>query len=253
MTDNSFSPNAWQEAVIERIVVETPTVKSFVLRPKFLPDFLPGQHIDVKLTAPDGYEAHRSYSVASAPEKSGTIQLAIEELPSGEVSPYFHEVAEVGDVVEIRGPFTTHFVWRPARDGVTLLAGGGSGVAPLMSMVRHRAQVVDAPPMTLLYSARSWADVIFREELLQHERDQKGLRLIFCITRDANNPPAGHVNAFNRRIDAAIVDSVVEGMCTRPDSCFVCGGNGFVGTVADALVAIGVPAGDVRTERYGGS
>ncbi|MEO7998321.1 MAG: ferredoxin reductase [Gemmatimonadaceae bacterium] len=245
-------PNAWQEATIEQIDVATPTVKTFVLRPKVWPPFLPGQHIDVRLTAPDGYEAHRSYSISSAPDTSGTLQLAIEELSSGEVSPYFHEVAQTGDAVEIRGPFTTHFVWRPAANGMVLLVGGGSGVAPLMSMVRHRARMVDAPPMTLLYSARSWDDVIFREELLMHEKQQPGLRVLFCITRDTVNAPVGRAADFMRRIDANIVRDVVSMMRAKPDTCFVCGNNSFVGTVADALVEIGVAAHDVKTERYGG-
>ncbi|MEO7362390.1 MAG: FAD-binding oxidoreductase [Gemmatimonadaceae bacterium] len=273
----SISPNDWQEAIIEQIEVATPTVKTFVLRPKVLHAFLPGQHIDVRLTAPDGYEAHRSYSVSSAPDSTDTLQLAIEELQSGEVSPYFHEVAVVGDAVEIRGPFTTHFVWRPTANGNVLLVGGGSGVAPLMSMVRHRTRTAaahaaaahsadvhsadmmlanthssDAPPMTLLYSARSWGDVIFRDELLMHEQQQSGLRVLFCITRDASNAPPARATDFTRRIDADLVRDVVALMGAKPDTCFVCGNNSFVGTVADALVDIGVAADHVKTERYGG-
>lgn len=246
-------PNAWQEATIEQIAIATPTVKTFVLRPKTWPPFLPGQHIDVRLTAPDGYEAHRSYSISSAPDDSGTLQLAIEELNSGEVSPYFHEVAQSGDSIEIRGPFTTHFVWRPAANGTVLLVGGGSGVAPLMSMVRHRARMTGAPPMTLLYSARSWDDVIFRDELLMHEKQQPGLRVLFCITRDTAGAPVARIADFMRRIDAEIVRDVVAMIGAKPDTCFVCGNNSFVGTVADALVDIGVAPHDVKTERYGGS
>lgn len=250
---SAHSPNDWQEAIIERIDVATPTVKTFVLRPRFWSAFLPGQHIDVRLTAPDGYEAHRSYSISSAPDTSGTLELAIEELRSGEVSPYFHEVAMVGDTIEIRGPFTTHFVWRPNANGNVLLVGGGSGVAPLMSMVRHRARLSNAPPMTLLYSARSWSDVIFREELLRHEREQAGLRVLFAITRDTSNAPVARVADFDRRIDLDIVRAVVRTMGVMPDTSFVCGNNSFVGTVADALVELGVASHDVKTERYGGS
>ncbi|MEP6833720.1 MAG: ferredoxin reductase [Gemmatimonas sp.] len=253
MTEGASSLNVWQDAVIEQIEFATPSVKTFVLRPTVLHPFLPGQHIDVRLTAPDGYEAQRSYSVASAPDSSGTIQLAIEVLKRGEVSPYFHEVAIVGDVIEVRGPFTTHFVWRPESDGAVLLIGGGSGVAPLMSMVRHRARVVDAPSMTLLYSARSWDEVIFREELLQHEQQQSGLRVLFCITRDISNAPPTRAADYVRRIDGAIVRDVIGTMPHNPPTCFVCGNNGFVGTVADALVDGGIPAHDVKTERYGGS
>ena len=250
-TEN-ITPNDWQEAIIEKIEVATPTVKTFVLRPEVLHTFLPGQHIDVRLTAPDGYEAHRSYSVSSAPDTSGTLELAIEELQRGEVSPYFHEVAVVGDAIEIRGPFTTHFVWRPAANGTVLLVGGGSGVAPLMSMVRHRARVADAPPMTLLYSARSWEDVIFRDELLMREKKQTGLRVLFCITRDLSGRPVGRVANYTRRIDEEIMRDVVTKIGGIPNTAFVCGNNSFVGTVADALVNIGVPAQQVKTERYGG-
>lgn len=254
MTENApvVTPNDWQEAVIEKIEVATPTVKTFVLRPTVMHAFLPGQHVDVRLTAPDGYEAHRSYSVASAPDSSGTIELAIEELQTGEVSPYFHEIAVVGDTVEIRGPFAKHFVWRPTVNGNVLLVGGGSGVAPLMSMVRHRARVADAPPMTLLYSARSWDDVIFRDELLSHEERQTGLRIFFCITRDLTGRPTGRMADYTRRIDEAMVRDVVRRIGGAPDTCFVCGNNGFVGTVADALVEIGIAADAVKTERYGG-
>jgi ferredoxin-NADP reductase len=134
-----------------------------------------------------------------------------------------------------------------------LLVGGGSGVAPLMSMVRHRAGVAEAPPMTLLYSARSWNDVIFREELLRHEREQAGLRVLFVITRDAASAPAERVADFTQRIDLDIVRAVVTKMGASPETCFVCGNNSFVGAVADALVELGVAAQDVKTERYGGS
>ena len=246
------SRNLWQDATIERIEVATPRVKTFVLRPETIHPHLPGQHIDVRLTAPDGYEAHRSYSIASAPDDSGTFQLAIEVLQRGEVSPYFHAVAQTGDTIAVRGPFTTHFVWRPATDGAVLLVGGGSGVAPLMSMVRHRARVIDAPAMTLLYSARSWEDVIFRDELLLAERQQSGLRVFFCITRDVANAPPSRVADFTRRIDHLIIRAVMDAMPLKPATCFVCGNNSFVGAVADALVDVGMPAHEVKTERYGG-
>ena len=175
--------HAWQDAAIERITVETPTVKTFALRPARATTFLAGQHVDVRLTAPDGYAAVRSYSITSAPDHTDTIEIAVERLRDGEVSPYFHDIAEVGDTIEIRGPFTHHFVWHPAKDGAALLVGGGSGVAPLMSMIRHRANVTGAAPATLLYSARTWNDVIFREELLRHETLQPDLQLRFAVTR----------------------------------------------------------------------
>lgn len=254
MTDDTahISNKDWQDAFIERIDVQTPTVKSFVLRPRAPQPFLAGQHVDVRLTAPDGYEAHRSYSIASSPTLDGVIELAIEELRDGEVSPYFHDIARVGDVVEVRGPFTTHFAWRPEEHGRVLLVGGGSGVAPLMSMLRQRAELNDAPPMTLVYSARSWSDVIFRDELLRHERDQAGFRLFFVITRDAASPPLTRAADFVKRLDAAAMGQVLASTNEAPDTCFVCGNNSFVGAAASAMIQVGVSSNIIRTERYGG-
>lgn len=251
MTDATTTNHDWQEATIERITVETPTVKSFVLRPRVFQSFFAGQHVDIRLTAPDGYEAHRSYSICSSPHSVGTIELAIEELPTGEVSPYFHEVAQVGDVVEMRGPFTTHFLWNPLTSGDVLLVGGGSGVAPLMSMVRERGYLNNAPRMTLVYSARSWRDVIFLHELLEHERKQRGFRLYFCITRDTSSPPDERSADFVKRLDAVSVRKVLDDLQTLPQTSFVCGNNSFVGSVADALVLSGLSASTIRTERYG--
>ena len=245
------SPSEWQVATIESIVVQTPTVKSFVLRPRHWPHFLAGQHLDVRLTALDGYEAHRSYSITSSPETIGTVELAIERLNDGEVSPYFHDVAIVGDAVEVRGPFTEHFVWHEHQDGATLLVGGGAGVAPLMSMLRHRASLTGTPPMTLVYSARTWADVIFRDELLRHETQQTNLKLCFVLTRDAKTNAPSRPADFDRRIDASILRTITHAWPRPPDTCFVCGNNNFVGTVADALVAMNIPAHAIKTERYG--
>jgi ferredoxin-NADP reductase len=238
----------WQAARIESITVQTPTVKSFVFRPVSWPPFLPGQHVDVRLLAPDGYEARRSYSITSAPG-GATFELAIEKLDDGEVSPFFHDVARTGDDIDVGGPFTEHFVWRPARDGATLLVGGGSGVAPFMSMVRHRDTLTDAPPMTLVYSARTAADVMFRDELYALEESQRDLQLILVLTRHAavaDRPPN-----YVRRIDAPMLADVIAAVPLPPQSVFVCGNNGFVGTVADALVSLGIAAARIRTERYG--
>ncbi|MEP6766951.1 MAG: ferredoxin reductase [Gemmatimonadaceae bacterium] len=246
-----FSHNEWQEATIESIVVQTPTVKSFLLRPKHWPHFIAGQHIDVRLTAPDGYEAHRSYSISSSPDTVGTIELAIERLTDGEVSPYFHDVAIVGDTVDVRGPFTEHFIWRENHDGQTLLVGGGSGIAPLVSMLRHRATIAKAPAMSIVYSARSWSDVIFRDELLSHEKQQSGLKMFFVLTRDATAGAVVRNADFNRRVDNEILTSILGAIGYKPDTCFVCGNNNFVGTVADVLVAMKIPAESIKTERYG--
>lgn len=236
----------WQDATIESIASFTPSIRRVVLRPASWRPFLPGQHIDLRLTAPDGYQARRSYSITSSPESVGTFEIAIERLPNGEVSPYFHEVAEVGDTIEISGPFTEHFVWRSTEPGALLLVGGGSGVAPLLSMLRHRAFVANASPMTLLYSARTWDDLIVRDELITHEATQKDLRVVFCLTRDHARRAAD----FSRRIDGEILRTVLTP--TAPTLTFVCGNNGFVGAVADALIELGVDAATIRTERYGG-
>jgi len=274
------SREAWREAVIESITQETPTVRSFRLRPRVWRPFLAGQHVDVRLTAPDGYTAQRSYSVTSSPDDAGVLELAIERLDDGEVSPYFHEVAQAGDVIEVRGPFATHFAWRPEPDEPVLLVAGGSGVAPFMSMVRHRARLPVAPPMTLVYSARTWDDVIYREELLRHERRQDGLSVIVCLTRPAPGvtdaagvplePGEGAVTVpggpgegwgapairradFGRRVDRAILAEAVDRLCAPLRLAFVCGRNSFVDTVSTELLALDVAPDDIRTERYGGS
>ena len=169
MTDGARAgPPTWQEATIVTISSFTTAIRRVVLQPHSWRRFLPGQHIDLRLTAPDGYQARRSYSITSAPETEGTFEIAIERLSDGKVSPYFHEVAEVGDTIEISGPFVEYFVWRSEHPGAVLLIGGGSGVAPLL----------------LLYSARTWDDVIVREELTAHESMQNSLRVVFCLTRD---------------------------------------------------------------------
>lgn len=230
--------DGWQDAVIEQIVRETPTVKSFLLRPRVWVPFLPGQHVDVRLTAPDGYQARRSYSIASAPENTGVFQLVVEELDNGEVSPFFHEIAQPGDVIEVLRAGAEHFVWRPAAGEVVLLVGGGSGVAPLMSMLRHRRHVPDAGPMLLLYSARTWDDVIFRDELLALEREQEGLYFVMCLTRATPQ----RWSDFGRRIDAGVIAEVLGMLPGAPGQTFVCGANRFVGPVADLLLARGLPA-----------
>ncbi len=156
---------SWQQATLEQIVVETHRVKSFTLRLPKWARYKPGQHVDVRLTAPDGYQAQRSYSIASAPENEGVIALSIELIADGEVSPFFHEIVQLGDEIEVRGPIGGPFTWTPALGGPLLLVGGGSGVVPLMSMLRHRANVAPEVPALLLYSSRSVDEVIYREQL----------------------------------------------------------------------------------------
>lgn len=239
----------WQPAIVSAINRLTPRVVSITLRPERWRPFLAGQHVEVRLTADDGYRAQRSYSVASSPNATEVLELVVERLDDGEVSPYFHDGVSPGDAIEIRGPFAEHFVWRPETRGAVLLAAGGSGVAPFLSMVRLRASVSNPPDMLLLYSARSWSDVIMRDELLTHERSQAGLHIIFCLTRVVAHRPQD----FAHRVNPAIVAACLSRLRSAPEATFVCGANAFVGTVADLLIDAGTPRETIRTERYGGS
>src|SRR3954451_404339 len=172
------APGRWQIATVEQIRVETPRAKTFRLRlPMWMPH-LPGQHYDVRLTAPDGYVAQRSYSVASSPLDEGVVELTIDRLDDGEVSTYFHDVVTEGDEVEVRGPFASYFVWRGERP--VLLVGGGSGVVPLMAILRHRRRTAPALPMKLVYSVRTASDLIYADEL--------GPEALVTYSRE---PPAG--------------------------------------------------------------
>ena len=236
---------SWQQAAIERIVVQTPRVKSFFLRTP-IERHVAGQHLDVRLTAEDGYHAQRAYSIASAP--GDAIELAIEELAEGEVSPYFHEVAQPGDTFEVRGPLGGHFVWNASDGGPVLLVGGGSGVAPLMSMLRERNRAARHVPMLLVYSSRTWEDVIFRDELVAAHALRNGFDLVLATTRG----PRGRTGDFERRLDAGLVASILAAWGHAPRTAYVCGADAFVEAMAQALVAQGVAPRSVRTERYGG-
>jgi ferredoxin-NADP reductase len=238
----------WQEAAIEAIAPLTARVKSFMLRPPVWHPFSAGQHLDVRLTAPDGYQAQRSYSVASAPETQGAYELAIEALENGEVSPYFHEVAQVGDTVEVRGPFGGYFNWMVRDGGPVLLIGGGSGVVPLMSMVRHRhAQRSDAP-MLLLYGARTLAEAPFAEELQAFDAANDGFRLVFALSRETASRPQD----FSGRVSEAVITKVLQTLSGAPHTTYVCGSNRFVEAVTTVLVAMGQNPASIRTERFGG-
>jgi ferredoxin-NADP reductase len=227
------APGQWQLATVTEIKRETPSVKSFRFRVPMWMAHLPGQHYDVRLTAPDGYRAQRSYSIASSPLDAGEIELTIDLLDDGEVSPYFHEVVEVGDQVELRGPFTSYFVWR--GESPVLLVGGGSGVVPLMSMLRHKRRTMPEIDMRLVYSVRQADDVIYAGEL--------GDEAILTYTREAPEGWSGHTG----RIDADMLRGPAEGARLA----FVCGSNGFVETASELLLDVGMEPGAVRTERYG--
>ena len=239
---------AWQSATVTAIQARTPAVKSYFFRLPQPLRFVAGQHVDVRLTAPDGYQAERSYSIASAPESADRFELAIERLADGEVSPFFHDVVAVGDEIELRGPIGGHFNWSVDDGGPLLLVGGGSGVVPLACMLRHRAARGSAIPTALVYSARTAADLIFGAELQTLAARADGFALFATLTREAK-PPAG-VRAG--RIDAALLGAALAHLSAPPKAVFVCGANAFVETAADALVALGIPAAVIRTERYGG-
>jgi ferredoxin-NADP reductase len=238
----------WQEAVIERIRRQTTSVTSFFLRPQNWRAFQAGQHLDVRLTAQDGYVAQRSYSVASAPGFAGLYELIVERLEGGEVSPFLHDVAEIGDTIEIRGPFGGHFAWNPEDGGPLLLIGGGSGIAPLMSILRHRATVDAAVPTILLYAARTWKDVIYREELFARDAAELDFTVLFSLSRDT----ARRSQDAGRRIDAPMLKATLARLGAAPRLTFVCGSDGFVEAVTGHLLDLGLIPETIRTERFGG-
>ena len=238
---------AWHEAVIDRIEQRTPRVKSFFLRAPIARHDA-GQHVDVRLTAPDGYAAQRSYSIASAPG-ADTIELALERLDDGEVSTFLHDVAIPGDTIELRGPIGGHFIWRPELGGPLLLVAGGSGMAPLMSMLRARAASSLETDVLLIYSARTWDDLIFRDELLEMERVDSRFAMVITTTRELPRRP----NDLNARLDAERLRTIVEGWGQAPAHVYVCGSTAFVEVVTQSLIADGIAPERVRTERYGGA
>jgi ferredoxin-NADP reductase len=228
------APGRWQIGTVSAVKQETPRVKSFRIElPMWVPH-LPGQHYDVRLTAPDGYRTQRSYSVASSPLDEGGVELTIDRLEDGEVSPYFHEVVVEGDQVEVRGPFTSYFVWR--GEAPVLLVGGGSGVVPLMAMLRHRRRTMPELPMRLVYSVRFADDVIYADEMPDDA--------VITFTREAPegwSGPTGHINA-ELLASAAVEPSGIV---------FVCGSNGFVETASQLVLEAGFEPTQIRTERFG--
>lgn len=224
-------------------VPETPRVRTLVLEVPDWPGHLPGQHLDVRLTAEDGYQAQRSYSIASAPTDSA-LALTVERLDDGEVSPYLTGELRRGDGVEIRGPVGGYFVWDGGPESLFLLAGG-SGIVPLMAMLRHRQAERITTPIRLLFSSRSLDDVIYHDELERLHAAADGVEVVHTLTRSAPANWAG----YSRRIDAAMVSETAW----APDGAmaFVCGPTAFVERAADALLSFGYPRERIRTERFG--
>jgi ferredoxin-NADP reductase len=236
---------SWRLAEVVEVRPETDRVVTLALEVPDWDGHLPGQHVDVRLTAEDGYRAERAYSIASSPD-GGRIELAVERLEDGEVSPYLAGELRPGDQLELRGPVGGYFVWEPGRGGPLLLVAGGSGVAPLMAMVRYRAATGREVPARLLYSSRTEEDVIFREELERLADAGDGLTVTHALTRAQPPGWAGYA----RRIDAVMLEEVGWRPGERP-LIYVCGPTRLVEAVAGDLVALGHDPVRVKTERFG--
>jgi ferredoxin-NADP reductase len=235
----------WRIAEVVGAVPETPRAKSLVLEVPGWEGHRAGQHVDVRLTAPDGYQAQRSYSIASAPEQE-RIELVVDRLEDGEVSPYLTGELREGDKLELRGPIGGWFTWEAKEGGPLLLVGGGSGVAPLMAMIRHRSSAGSDAPCRLLYSSRSFEEIIYREELETLAASDGSLEIFHALTR--SRPPGW--TGYARRIDAEMLREVSWPANENPLP-FVCGPTSFVEGVADALVGLGHDPARVKTERFG--
>ena len=234
----------WLAAEVVETVAETPRVRTLRLLTDGWTGHRAGQHLDVRLTAEDGYQAQRSYSIASAPD--GELAITVERLDDGEVSPYLVDEVREGDRFEVRGPIGGYFVWDPSEPEPVLLIGGGSGVVPLMAMIRHRAVAGSSAPTRLLYSSRTLGDVIYREELDELATREDGLEVFHTLTRSQPDGWSG----YGRRIDAEILREVAWPATDGPQ-VFVCGSTRFVDTAADGLVALGYEPQSVKTERFG--
>jgi ferredoxin-NADP reductase len=237
---------SWQIATVKRIETETPRVKAFTLTLSNWIAHLPGQHYDVRLTAPDGYQAQRSYSAASNPERKGEVELAVTLLEDGEVSSYMHNVLVPGDRIQVRGPIGGYFVWEADMGGPLFLIAGGSGIAPLMAMIRHRAASGSKVPARLLFSSRSLDDIIYRKELETLAADGSGFEVFHTLT--SVQPPGW--TGYSRLIDEPMLSEVVKPLLPEP-RVYVCGPTPLVEAVANILVKIGIPTGRIRTERFG--
>ena len=235
----------WLLAEVVEIVPETPRVKSLAFAVPGWPGHRPGQHVDVRLTAEDGYQAQRSYSVA-VPADGERVVLTVERLEDGEVSPFLVDELAVGDRIELRGPIGGYFVWDGVDGAPLQLVAGGSGVVPLMAMLRHRAGLGSVGPAALLYSARTASDLIYREELDRLADDDGDLRVAYTLTRE--RPPGW--TGYDRRIDADMLAEALGGLDSAAPA-FVCGPTRFVEVAANALVGLGYDPGRVRTERFG--
>jgi ferredoxin-NADP reductase len=236
----------WQFAEVVEKKVETPQTTSVTLAVPHWPGHLAGQHVDVRLTAEDGYQTERSYSIASPSTMQGQLTLTIERLDDGEVSPYLVDELRVGDKVELRGPIGGYFVWEAQMGGPLLLVAGGSGVVPLMAMIRQRNLVSSTVPTRLLYSVRSYDEIIYRDELASLVSKNTRLEVIYTLTR---TQPANWTG-YHRRVDTNLLRDVAWVGSEKP-LAYICGPTQFVETVAQGLLPLGYEPGRVKTERFG--
>ena len=244
---------AWRPATVIEVVPETPRTRTLILDVPEWPGHRAGQHVDVRLTSEDGYQAERSYSIASPPEDPH-LALTIERLDDGEVSPYLSDDLRSGDQLELRGPIGGYFVWDRSLAGPLLLVAGGSGIVPLMAMLRHRdialrragALARHQVPTRLLYSSRRWDEVIYRDELARLAKEDPTLEVTHTLTRE--QPPGW--TGFQRRIDRAMLEQIAWPAREQP-RVFVCGPTPLVESVANTLVELGHQADRVKTERFG--
>ncbi len=241
------SSRRWLVAEVRNAVAETPRVRTLRLDVAGWPGHLPGQRVDIRLTAEDGYQAQRSYSIASPPEEDG-VALTVELIPDGEVSDYLVNEVRPGDKFGIRGPFGGHFIWTVAKGGPLLLIGGGSGIVPLMSMLRHRQRKASTVPATLLYSCRAFADIIYREELEAMVGRDPALTIAITLTREKPDGWPGPAT----RIDKAMISAYGFGPEAGPQ-IFVCGSNKFAESVSSTLVELGHAPASIKVERFGPS
>ena len=237
---------SWQFGEVVEKKVETPQTTSVTLAIPAWSGHRAGQHVDVRLTAEDGYRTERSYSIASPSDQSGQITLTIERLDDGEVSPYLADELRVGDKVELRGPIGGYFVWEERMGGPLLLVAGGSGIVPLMAMIRQRNVLASTVPTRLLYSARSYDEIIYHDELTSLASKNTGLEVIYTLTRVQ---PANWTG-YHRRVDNDLLRAVAWAGSEKP-LAYICGPTQFVETVAQSLLPLGYEPERVKTERFG--
>ena len=240
------TPIAWRLGTVTTIRDETPTVRTFTLGLPDWPGHRPGQHVDLRLTAEDGYSVERSYSIASEPERGDEIDITVERIDDGEVSPFLDDVVVTGDRLEVRGPIGGYFVWEASIGGPLLLVAGGSGVVPLMAMIRHRQRAGSRVPTRLLLSSRHAEEIIYREELDRLASAMDGFEVIHTLTR--SHPPGW--TGYDRRIDDRMLAEVLDPLGAKA-RVYICGPTALVEVAANALVRLGLPPDRVRTERFG--